>query len=514
MSEATVESGAPRVRFPGRERRGVLLGLTFSQIVLIGTAIAAVVVALWINPIVFSVVVIPASLAVVLGVARIRRESLLLIGWQMARYLHRAITGQTHFRRDVWARVATASIELGTVRAGEILPTISSRFMLPGPLGEIQLIQIPASAGYSYDPQSGLAAVTVQVQASAWALRDPGAQEGAYKGFVDLLSGLERNTGLAEVVVRVRVDRASSTEMTDYLQARQEATTPQVSAGLKMQYYRLITAAAHSSMAFTMQVTYVFNTRSISTLVKESGGGMTGLGKILTARMATIARSLEHAGVRVQSWLNAAELELALANATDPVSMGAQRERAATGRTDTVQATPMMGIDEEWASVRIDQSWHRTSWIAEWPRTEVNTGFLEPLLYGGDHSRVLTIQLRPVALHKALAEVERAQADMEAAAQIRTKLRSSSTVQHDREAEALLRREEDLVDGYADVSFRGFITVSADTEQALDEAHSQTVDASHQARVVLAPLYGQQAAALVAAALPIGVQATGVKKGK
>jgi TRAP-type mannitol/chloroaromatic compound transport system substrate-binding protein len=117
-------------------------------------------------------------------------------------------------------------------------------------------------------------------------------------------------------------------------------------------------------------------------------------------------------------------------------------------------------------------------------------------------------------LHKALAEVERAQADMEAAAQIRTKLRSSSTVQHDREAEALLRREEDLVDGYADVSFRGFTTVSADTEQALDEAHSQTVDASHQARVVLAPLYGQQAAALVAAALPIGVQATGVKKGK
>jgi len=506
MTETFLESGAPRVRFPSRERRGVLLGLTFAQVTLIGTAVAVTVVALWISPIVFYAVLVPATLAVILGLSRIRRESLLLIGWQMARYMYRAVIGQTRFRRDVWARVATASIELGTVRASEVLPEVIGRFLLPGPLGEIQLIQIPGSAGYSYDARSGLAAVTVQVEASAWALRDPGAQEGSYQGFVDLLSGLERDTGLVEAVARVRVDRASTTEMIDYLRAREETTNPQVSHELKKQYYRLISAGAHSSMAFTMYVTYVFNTHTISTLIKESGGGMTGLGKILKARIATIGQSLEHAGVRVQSWLDAPALELALATATDPVAMAVQRERAATGRTDNVQATPLMGIDEEWDSVRIDQTWHRTSWIAEWPRTEVNTGFLEPLLYGGEHSRVLTIQLRPIPLHKALAEVERAQADMESAAQIRLKLRSSPTVQHEREAEALQQREEDLVDGYADVSFRGFVTVSADTEQALEAAQSQTVDASHQARVVLAPLFGQQAAALVAAALPVGVK--------
>ena len=154
----------------------------------------------------------------------------------------------------------------------------------------------------------------------------------------------------------------------------------------------------------------------------------------------------------------------------------------------------------------MDQSWHHTFWVAEWPRTDVRTGFLEPLLYAGDATRVITLQIRPIAIHKALAEVNRAQSDMETAATIRLKLQSRVTLTHLREEQDLAVRENDLVDGFGDVQFRGFVTVSADSPDALARARSEIDQASHPARLVLAPMSGQQAAGFVTAALPVPVE--------
>jgi hypothetical protein len=86
------------------------------------------------------------------------------------------------------------------------------------------------------------------------------------------------------------------------------------------------------------------------------------------------------------------------------------------------------------------------------------------------------------------------------------KLQSRVTLQHIREAEALEVREGDLVDGFGDVQFRGFVTVSAESKDALAKARSEIEQASHTARVSLASLSGQQAAAFVTAVLPVPVE--------
>jgi hypothetical protein len=165
-----------------------------------------------------------------------------------------------------------------------------------------------------------------------------------------------------------------------------------------------------------------------------------------------------------------------------------------------------MAIDETWDALRVDESWHQTLWVAEWPRTDVPTGFLEPLLYAGDATRVITLQVRPVATHTALAQLNRAQADMETAATIRLKLQSRVPLTHIREEENLAIREHDLVDGFGDVEFRGFITLSAESRDGLAKARTDIEQASHPARLMLATLSGQQAAGFVTSALPVPLE--------
>lgn len=507
MTDFDVAEGAPRVRFPSRERRGRLLGLSDAQLGVVMAAALLLVGSVWFGLQAFAVALVAAVVLVILGVARWHRESVLAVGWRTAVFALRSSRGETSYRRDVNAPDRrTALGRAGRPPAGGPAPEAPravASYTLPGALGDVQVVQVPGGAGFLLDSRSGLASATLEVSAPAWELRDSGAQEAAYTGFADLLSGLEHLPGLFEAVLRVRVDRASTAHLADYVQEQERAHSPAVSDAVRAEYWAAIRQASSASMAFSMAVTVSFDTRALAGLVKQSGGGLAGIAAVLADRKAAAAAALEHAGVRPGAWLGAGGLELALTQAADPVAVARQREAATTGQWRQIDVLPVMAVQEEWGAVRVDESWHATSWVAEWPRSEARTGFLAPLLYSGDCSRVVALQLRPVPTHKALAEVERAQSDMEAAASIRLKMRSSLTVEHLREAEALHEREEDLADGYGDVSFRGFVSVSAPDRDSLRAAQAQLVDAAHQARILLAPMWGQQAAALVTAAMPV-----------
>ncbi|HEY5222323.1 MAG TPA: SCO6880 family protein [Microbacteriaceae bacterium] len=493
------DEGAPRVRFAARERRGIFLGLTFLQLVVVGGAIAALLATLLINPNAIWVMLPIVALVAFFALATYRREPVLVIAAQAARYAYRSIAGQTLFRRDVWLRVTMASLKVGHAQIEAVTPTVTSKFLLPGALGDVQVVQIPGAGAFIYNARGRLASVTVRVGSRAWALRDKGTQEAAYDGFVEWLSSLESLPGVRETTIRIRVDRASSNELRDYLLARESEHAPQVSPELRQQYWDLTQTASKRSMGFTNFATLTFDTGILNAAIRDAGKGLTGLAAVLKERVAGIETSMEHARLTPGGWLTSDELDELLALSADPVSAATRREQDAA--TAAQAAPPVMGIDEGWDTMRVDQSWHQTFWVAEWPRTDVRTGFLEPLLYAGDATRVITLQVRPVATHKALAQLNRAQSDMETAATIRTKLSSRIPLTHLREEEDLAVREHDLVDGFGDVQYRGFVTVSAESKDALSRARTDIEQASHPARLVLASMSGQQAAGFVTGAL-------------
>ena len=497
------EEGAPRVRFAARERRGIFLGLTFLQLVVIAAAVAVLLCTLFIDTNAIWVMLPIIVVVVFFALATYRREPVIVIVAQAARYVLRSLTGQTVFRRDVWFRVAIASLDVGHAQVAAVAPVVTSKVLLPGALGDVQIVQIPGAGGFIYNARGRLASVTVKVGSKAWALRDKGTQEAAYDGFVEWLSSLENLPGLRESTIRIRVDRASSNELRDYLVVRENEHDPQVTAELREQYWALTQAASKRSMGFTNYITLTFDTAALNAAIRGAGKGLIGLAAVLKERVAGIETSMEHARLTPAGWLTSDELDELNALAADPVAAATRREQDSS----IVSApSPVMGIDESWDTLRVDESWHQTFWVAEWPRTDVRTGFLEPLLYTGDATRVITLQARPVPTHKALAQLNRAQSDMETAANIRMKLSSRIPLTHLREEEDLAVREHDLVDGFGDVQYRGFITISAESKDALAKARTDIEQASHPARLMLASMSGQQAAGFVTAALPVPLE--------
>jgi hypothetical protein len=153
-----------------------------------------------------------------------------------------------------------------------------------------------------------------------------------------------------------------------------------------------------------------------------------------------------------------------------------------------------MAVDEQWASVRVDGMVHATFWVAEWPRVEVRSDFLAPLLLGSARCTV-SVVMEPLGADAAVRKVEASRTASLADAELRRRGGFLSTARHARESEVLARREAELAEGHASFRFSGYVTVSAPGEEELAAAVDAVQHAAGQSRLVLRRLYGDQASA-------------------
>ena len=151
-----------------------------------------------------------------------------------------------------------------------------------------------------------------------------------------------------------------------------------------------------------------------------------------------------------------------------------------------------MAMEETWSSVRVDGMRHATFWVAEWPRIEVRSDFLAPLLLGSARS-TLSVVMEPLGPDAAVRKVEASRTADLADAELRRRGGFVSTARHTRESEVLARREEELAEGHASFRYAGFVTVSAPTEDELTAACDAVRHGAGQSRLLLRRLYGDQA---------------------
>ncbi len=503
MSDIVEAEGVvPKERFPARDRDGVVLGLSALQLGVGGGAIGLVILLmlLGVEPVVAGVGFIAVLPVVVLALWTYRGEALLHILARSGAALLRQASGQHRFLRNVWRVLPSAVRPAGN---GQHAAFVVDHAPLPGGLGDVRIVQVPGAGAFAHNAAAGEVSVTATVRSVAWKLRDSSDKYAAYNGLVDWFSGLEAVAGLTEMTCRVRVDRASSTALADYIAARDAERVAgglfKVTPALEREYQELIGIGAQRAMSFTNTVTLSFSTRELARVVKVSGGGLTGLGVVLRDRIEQLQQACDGAQVTFGKWLDADELIDAIWTSYDPVGAGQRRERLG----DDHPGLPVMAAETRWDHFRADASLHRTYWIAEWPRTEQKIGFLEPLLYNGQGARTLTLQVRPVPIEKAYKQLNSQQASKEVAEIVKFKLNARTTAREQRAKRDLDAREEDLADGFGDVRIRGFVTVTAEDEDALARGQADIEQAQHKARVKIVALRGQQAEAFTSAVLPV-----------
>lgn len=483
------------VRFGQQERRGDFFGLTGAQVWVLGVVAVVCMISLFVLQLWSWPVWLLGVLVAVVTVWRFRGEPVVSMVATQASYVRRRMSGQHTFARDVWE----PGWESSTITAGQDgvrQVTARATLKMPGALGDVQTFDIDHAGGFVLDRRAKRVALTLAVQSRAWQLRDPDAQLAAGDGFMAWLNGLEHNTGLVGAVVRVRADRSSSTELSDYVD--QHGAT-NASAALQREYALLIEEGAGRAFAFSATITITFDLEKLTRPIKDAGGGLPGIGHVLDQFVTTATDSATAMGVRVEAWLTGAELGRSVTTAWDPI---ASARRRAEG-LDTLDSAPVMGIEEGWSWIRADESVHRVFWVAEWPRQKAKIGFLEPLLMSGSSSRTVVLEIVPRPTHQALKEAGKALTDMELASDLRTKMGMRVSRKQQREHQDVEWREKDLVDGHAQASFRGFLVASAESMDDLSRGASDIEAAGHRARIVVQTMHAQQAAAFVRTMLPV-----------
>jgi hypothetical protein len=208
----------------------------------------------------------------------------------------------------------------------------------------------------------------------------------------------------------------------------------------------------------------------------------------LAREVGSLVRLLGDADVHVESVLSADDLAHQLLRTYEP-----HAPAPAPGAPPMLDHWPM-AMTETWSEVRVDGMVHATFWVAEWPRVEVRSDFLAPLLLGPARS-AFSLVMEPLGPDTAVRRVEASRTADLADSELRRRGGFVSTARHARESEVLARREAELAEGHASFRYSGYVTISAPSEEELAAACEVVQHAAGQSRLALRRLYGDQASA-------------------
>jgi hypothetical protein len=238
--------------------------------------------------------------------------------------------------------------------------------------------------------------------------------------------------------------------------------------------------------------------------IKAAGGGDQGACALLLREVAALRRRLGDASIDVGPVLDPEALHHIVRSsyqARVPADPGA---KPATHATPGAHPWPWpMGAETRWGSLRTDDTWHATYWIAEWPRRDVGPDFLGPLLLLSDVDRTVSVVMEPLGPLHAARRVEQARTADIADAELRRRGGFLATARRSREQDVLARREVEMADGHAPYRFSGYVTVTATDPCALDDACQRIEQSSGSAGLELRRCFGDQLHAFLCT-LPLG----------
>lgn len=358
-----------------------------------------------------------------------------------------------------------------------------------------------AGAGIVGDAAGAAVSAVVRVRGQQFALAPRDEQVRLLAGWGDVLAGFATERG---AVARLSwSDFTTPTGMTDHLGWL--ATQPGSDSDARASYRELLEGTGSRTAGHDVLV-------AVTVTRERLTGGRAGdvddrLVTVLGQAVDTLVRGLRAGGLLADDPLTVGEVAAVLRTRLDPARMrkattGPLAERL--GLVRPANAGPL-AVDVEWSCLRIDGSWHRTYWIAEWPRLTQHPDWMEPVLaFAGSASRTLTVVFEPVAPSASRRRVDRDSIKLDTDATSRAERGRRVDAGHRRLQSAVAEREAELVAGYAEVAYAGLVTVTADDAITLRAACDECEQIAREHGLELRPLDGRHDVAF-AAALPLGL---------
>jgi hypothetical protein len=369
---------------------------------------------------------------------------------------------------------------------------------LPPPLANLSILEVPVGDGQGMigvvkDSKNGLYTGVLAVQGDAFSLLEQGEKERKLQAWADVLGNLARP---GSYVHRVQwIERAVPDDGDALNRYLVEARVQDESAPTVRSYIDLLEEFGPVSQQHEVFIAIQINSVKAGRVVKKAGGGDKGACLVLLRELRQMADSLMTADISVNGVLSPRLLALTFRNAVDPENRRALVRR---GRTDPERAGVApdnawaMATEAKWDHYKTDRSYHATYWISEWPRLDVGPDFMAPLMVRTQRIRTVSLVMQPIETGKAQKEIESAHTAYLSDEELRTRAGYVPTERRRREFEGVVRREQELANGFAEYRFAGYISVTASSLDELDEACAEVEQASQQCHIELRRLFGEQ----------------------
>src|SRR5215213_8793955 len=266
-------------------------------------------------------------------------------------------------------------------------------------------------------------------------------------------------------------------------------------------YAELIGRAGPAGERHASTVSVSIDLKAAARAVRAAGGGNRGAAAVLRQEMSTMTAALRAADLAPSGWLEPGDLALLLRTAYDPVVTGALERHGDLGR-DLATAGPV-AVSENWSSLRSDSAHHCVLWISEWPRSLVYPGFLAPVLLSSGVRRTFTLLYTPMRTDRAARDIRKKKTEYISDATQRQRIGKIEDAQQNAEYGDVLQQEADLTAGHGVLRTTGLLAISAQSSDDLERAVADIEQAAIQASCETRRLWGQQAQAFCAAALPL-----------
>lgn len=488
MSENTRTLQA--VKFPRYERHGLFMGLQWYQLTLVATGVLAASVASAAGGPSALIVTSPFWLGLVcFGILQYARIPYPVWAYAVAVFLLRQATGQTRYL------------------AKPEQPAAVGQFVLPGGLGSLELRRTATGQAFILDRAGHEAVAILRCSTTSFALLDADDKAYAVQSWSRVQTAMAQRPAVARIAVQDYTVPYPSSALRDfYERAKAPTRIDEISWGDRS-YLDLI-AAAGSAMSHELLVCLVIDTAKARRRIRDAGGALIGVEQVLRSEVEALTTGLKTHGVTVDAWLPDNAVTAVFRGAFDPgavarmASSRSDKPRAAGGPA-TVSAGPM-AVEEHWSYLRTDSGFHQTFWIAEWPRQKVFPGFMHPVVYVGDFRHTVTEVIRAIPADQALRDIRSAHEAHDTRRRINARFDRPLTREQRAEEEEVAQREEEIVAGHGDVRPAAYVTITADTLDNLARYRQELESAAASGFVELRLLAGQQWAAFVAGALPLG----------
>ena len=482
-------------QFGPLERRGLLLGLSSGQVLVLGGGAALALMVLRALPgsasgLVAGALALSGLVAALLPVAGRPLESWLPL---LAGYGLRQLRGRHRSRSRAHLLGHLVSVR----EDGMILEALPPEHR-PACLRDLRFLEVEATApgqvvGVVKNSRRHTYVGVLRVRGRSFNLLEDYGQAAAIQAWAMILAGYALSSSpisRLQWIERIRPD--GGRKITRHFEEHSAADAPQ--AALRI-YSQAVSNVRQVGERHECLLVVRVDARRVWRQVRQAGRGDRGACALLVRELATLGERLEAAGIGVEDVLGPRAIAEVIRSAYQPdvrpwlLVIHGDGSNTGPHPRNAWPLETVEGLDHYRAGPR---DFHATYHVREWPRIELGPGFLAPLLLGATCPRTVSMTLEPIPAARATRELRRALAGDASDDTMRQRVGWLPSFRRQREEENVLRAERELADGHASYRFSAYVTVSGHNSYELEAACAEVEHAASRSHLELERLLVQQ----------------------